>query len=206
MSSSFRSCLASIAIVLTALPAPAKADTYKISVVDMTQDENFQGIDDQGNFIINDANSSFKCGELNGPCFEVFLSGQSPFFTITAPVLNYDNGTPCTIALSPGFGQPQASGVCNNGHEIFGVTTFNPDIHGIYDGLNLSDLVATGLSFDGGYINASGDAVFINGLGDELIFAQDLTSTTPEPSSLYLLGTGCLAMLGTLRRHRRAAQ
>ena len=206
MSSPFRSCFASIAILFTALTPPVKADTYKISVVDMTQDENFQGIDDQGNFVINDANSSFKCGELNGLCFEVFLSWQSPFFTTTTPVLNYDNGTPCAIALSPGFGQPQASGVCNNGHEIFGVTTFNPNIHGIYDGLNFSDLVATGLSFDGGYINASGDAVFINGLGDELIFAQDLTTPTPEPHSLYLLGTGCLAMLGTLRRHRRAAE
>src|SRR6202044_1194703 len=101
MSSSFRSCLASMAIIFIALTASAKADTYKISIVDMTQDENFQGIDDQGNFVVDDANNSFKCGELSGPCFEVFLLGQSPFFTTTAPVLNYDNGSPCTVALSP---------------------------------------------------------------------------------------------------------
>ncbi len=206
MSSSFSSSLAAVLLILPTLLAthPAKADTYKITVVDMTQSENFAGIDDQGDFVVN-ANA-FKCGEQVGdPCFEVFDSGQSPFFVTTAPVLDFDNGVPCTVPVSPALGQPTASGMCNNGHEILSILTSTPGIRGVYDGPDLSDAISTTLSFDGGFINANGDAVFISGLTNELIFAQDLTTAAaPEPGSLYLLGTGGLAMLGTLRRNRRA--
>jgi hypothetical protein len=203
MSSSFRSCFAAIALIVLALSAThtAKADTYKITVVDHTQSENFLGIDDKGDFVVNDSNTSFKCGEIIGdPCFEVFLVGQSPFFSTTAPLLNFDNGASCAVVLDASFApQPTAPGICNNGHEIFGA--FTGTVFGVFDGPNESDLILGG-SFDGGHINANGDAVFIDGLADELIFAQDLTTAaTPEPNSLILFGTGCLSILGALRRY-----
>jgi hypothetical protein len=208
MSSSFRSCLATVAIILTTIVAAhtAKADTYQVTVVEHTQSENFLGIDDKGDFVINDnGTNAIKCGELPGdPCFEVFLVGQSPFFTTTAPVLAFDSGTPCTVVLDASF-PPQlaAPGVCNNGHEIFGF--FTGTIQGVFDGPDVSDLILSPGTFDGGFINANGDAVFIDGIADELIFAQDLsTASTPEPSSLLLLGTGCLSILGTLRRYTRS--
>jgi PEP-CTERM motif len=207
MYSSFRSCFAATALIVLALIAthPAKADTYKITVVDHTQSENFLGIDDKGDFVINDnGNNAIKCGEPAGnPCFEVFLVGQSPFFTTTAPVLAFDNGASCAVVLDASFApQSTALGICNNGHEIFGA--FTGIIQGVFDGPDVSDVILHG-TFDGGHINANGDAVFIDGFADELIFAQDLTTaSTPEPSSLLLLGTGCLSILGTLRRYRRS--
>ena len=203
MSSSFRSCLAACSFLILTLFAahPAKADTYQITVVDMTQNENFLGIDDQGDFVVNDSNNASKCGESFGdPCFEVFLVGQSPFFTATPPVLAFDNGSPCTIALDASFApQLTASGICNNGHEIFGAFS-NTLGFGVWDGPDTSDKILIG-TFDGGFINANGDAVFIDGLVDELIFAEDLTTTIPEPSSLLLFGTGCLTMVGAFRRY-----
>ena len=199
MSSSFRFCSATVAAILltTIIPAhPAKADSYQITIVDETQDEYFVGIDDMGDFVVNESINTFKCGDspLIDQCFEVFLTGQSPFFTTTAPVLDYDNGTKCSIALDASFGPPPlpAPGICNNGHEIFGI------FPGVYVGPDKSDVIFGG-SIDGGDINANGDAVFNDGFVDELIFARDLTTATPEPGSLLLFGTGCLTLIGTVR-------
>jgi PEP-CTERM motif len=118
-------------------------------------------------------------------------------------VLAFDNGTTYSIGLDASFTpQTTANGICNNGHEIFGAFVNG---FGVFDGPDTSDKFFGG-TFDGGFINANGDAVFIDGHDDELIFAQDLTTaSTPEPSSLFLLGTGCLSLLGTLRRYTRSA-
>jgi hypothetical protein len=59
MSSSFSSCVAAIGLALIATH-PAKADTYKITIVDHTQNENFLGIDDKGDFVVNDSNNSLR--------------------------------------------------------------------------------------------------------------------------------------------------
>jgi hypothetical protein len=200
MSSSFRSRLATVAaIILTSIIAahPAKADSYQITLLDITQDETFLGIDDRGDFAINDSNNANKCGESDpsNPCFEVFLIGQSPFFTTTAPVLAFDNGSKCSVALDASFGPPPSPvpGICNNGHEILGA-----GLIGVYDGPDKSDVIFGG-TFDGGDINANGDAVFNDGFFNELIFARDLTTATPEPGSFILFGTGCLTMTGALR-------
>jgi hypothetical protein len=207
MSLSHRCCYAasSLLALVFAAARPAQADSYKVTVVDITQDENFLGIDDKGDFVVNDSNHSSKCGEMSGnPCFEVFLAGQTPYFSPTAPMLTFDNGSSCTVALDASFApQTTASGICNNGHEIFGAV---PTVFAVFDGPDKSDAFYGG-SFDGGFINTNGDAVYIDGLADELIFAQDLTTaSTPEPGSLLLFGTGCLAILGSLRRRytRRA--
>jgi len=187
----FRVAIGLIALV-PICARPAKADTYAIgAVVDNTQDENFLGIDDNGDFIVNDSNNSFQCGELLGsPCFEVFLLDQSPYFSSVAPTLDFNNETPCS------------SGVCsNNGHELFWAWP-TQTVRGIFDGPNLSNLILLNATIDGGFMNPNGDAVFIDGEGNDLIFAYDLsTAPAPEPGSLLLFGTGCLAVLGAARRH-----
>jgi hypothetical protein len=206
----FRSLRPSLAaLALTILPftvsAAALADSYQLTVVSMSQHENFFGIDTNGDFVLNrSADAVNPCGIGYTPCFETFYVGQSsPIVSTSAPALAYDDGTPCSPILFPGF-SPSGGihGVCNNGHAISGGSDA-AHLIGVWDGPDpIANLLLIG-SFDGGAMNAKGDAVFIDGFHDTLDSAFDLTTATPEPSSLILLGTGCLAMLGTFRRFIR---
>jgi hypothetical protein len=204
---SLRPCLAALA--LTVLPftlsSAALADSYLVTVVSHSQHENFFGIDTNGDFVLNlSADSVNPCGINMTPCFETFYVGQPiPIVSTSAPALAYDDGTPCSPILFPGF-SPQGGnhGICNNGHAIVGGSDAQHPI-GVWDGPDpIANLLLIG-SFDGGSMNAKGDAVFIDGFNDTLVSAFDLTTATPEPSSFILLGTGCLSMLGAFRRFTR---
>jgi hypothetical protein len=91
--------------------------------------------------------------------------------------------------------------MCNDGYDIFGGYIGNQ--RAVWSGTNsLMDYV-TGGSFDGGFINSEGDAVFIDGVNDTLVSVVDVPADpapVPEPESLTFVSTGCLAMLAAARR------
>jgi hypothetical protein len=91
--------------------------------------------------------------------------------------------------------------VCNNGYDLPDGDISNK--LAIWTGMDPSSNYLMGGSFDGGFINNRGDAVFIDGLNDTLVSVVDLSTDpapVPEPESLMLVGTGCLALFGAVRR------
>jgi hypothetical protein len=197
----FAVILMAAVFLLTAVSA--FADTFEINVISYTQSEDFYGIDATGDFVVNVSNQlefSASCGRVQkaSSCFETYYVGQqSPVFSTVAPSLSYDDGSKCSVSVGGGL----ISGVCNNGYDIFG--GFIGSQRGIWTGDNPStDFLMNG-SFDGGFINSNGDAVFIDGLNDTLVSVVDVSTDpapVPEPESLIFVGTGLLAVFGTVRR------
>jgi hypothetical protein len=195
-------------------------DSYSVSVVKFTQSEGFYGLDATGNFVVNVSDMmgmpNSSCGGVSGAsaCFATYYVGQAdPAFSVAAPDLNWDGGSACSEASGGGT----ISGICNNGHALLG--GYLGEQRGVWSGTDpLMDFLSDG-SFDGGYINGLGDAVFIDGLHDALVSVVNLSSdsgkgfrtemvaidpaTVPEPQSLMLMGTGLLAAMGVVRRRFR---
>jgi PEP-CTERM motif len=174
----------------------ARADTYQVFKLNSDRPIPY-GIDDSGDVVLEDF--TVNCGGHN-PCFDTYVSGQLVDVSSTAPLLAYDNGTPCSVP-----GAIVGSGLtprCNNGRELFTTNGFggNPEL---LTGTP-TDLVqiSTEAGLDG-LINSLGDVVAIDGAQGYTYEYLDITSrvgVTPEPSTLALFGAGILGAAGMLRR------
>lgn len=195
--------------------AAAFGDSYSVSVVTYSQSEGFYGIDSAGNFVVNVSDKlQYPNGSCGGTakvsnCFATYYVGETnPVFSPFAPELNYDGGSACSVAIGGG----SISGICNNGHELLG--GYLGGLRGVWSGTNpLTDFVSDG-TFDGGFINSAGDAVFIDGLhnalvsvanrpnvGNGALVVRSAPAPVPEPKSLVLVGSGLLvAAFGVVRR------
>jgi hypothetical protein len=195
----------------------AFADSYSVNVVAYTQNENFYGIDTAGDFAVNVSNSlvsaSSSCGGVLGAsqCFATYYVGQEdPVFTTSAPSLAWDNGSSCASGT--------LSGVCNKGHQLLG--GYLDDTRGIWTGTDPLTDYLTGGTFDGGFMNARGDAVFINGATDTLMSVVDTPNLpafnffdaklqvsnpapVPEPASVWLVGMGLMVSCMVSVKRRR---
>lgn len=193
----------------------AFADSYTVNVVTYTQSDSFVGIDTAGDFVVNLTNSLLlypgqTCGGVAGAstCFATYYAGQSnPVVSTALPSLHWDNGARCMVGA--------LSGVCNGEYALLG--GFLNDVRGVWASAagSLTEVVANG-SFDGGYINALGDAVFMDGTHDTLVSVMDShvvpelglrpliadEQPVPEPASVWLVGLGLLASAMLLVRRR----
>ncbi|HZY63187.1 MAG TPA: PEP-CTERM sorting domain-containing protein [Edaphobacter sp.] len=193
------------------------ADRYNLTEVVHTQRETFAAGDDFGNYTIDMTGwmSQFfnrTCGSVENAasCYATYYVGNSaPVMTTYVPALWVDPhpiaGTD-SCALAPGTGFHAYNILCANGHMIFSGEYDLPDgnyLRGIWVGSN-PDVSLDYLgdhSIDGGFMTANGNAYFIDGLNDSLDVALNLdASPIPEPESIFLLGTGLVALLGIARK------
>jgi len=178
----------------------AFADDYTIYQLDNANDRYLVGLTASGEAVIADEN----CGGFGSiTCFKTYENGVEISSSLTAPTLTYDDGTGC--AGPSGFDLSGEEATCNDGRTAF-YSRDNPNNRagGLYIGTptdlsNISSLTSDG--FPDGYLNASGDYLFVDGNTEFIYEAVDTSvATTPEPSGLLLLGTGVMSVAGMVRR------
>ena len=201
--------MAALAIGFFAIPAPAHADTYQIFDLGSADRTGVAGITASGTAVLiyNVPVGAPLC-ETSHICqeYETWVHGVMVNYSPTAPNFVYDNGAPCTVSAS--FLTFSVAGTCNNGHEVYsaGAAATIPYGDATFTGPDpVTDLFTLAPPFISDvYLNSSGDFIYnlshpAGGSG-EYAEAIDLTANTPEPASIFLLGTGLFAFAGTLRR------
>jgi hypothetical protein len=183
-----------LAATLFLVPARVHADIYQIYDLGGTSNGRIiVDIDNLGQVVILNENGGIFTNYLT------YDNGVLVNTTSTLPSLTYDNGAPCSPPA--GFSVPTigAESICNNGFVAFGsFSNPNGDPSGLYTGPVSSLTLIDGVGEATLKLNSFGDLAWTNGLIEENFEAIDLT--TPEPSSLLLVGTGLISLFGVLRR------
>jgi len=196
-------------LMAVAVSAVAHADTYQLFGLGSGDRTNVVGITASGVVVLVYnvpvgaplCLTSHICQE-----YETFVDGVMVKESPTAPALVYDNGSACSVS-APFLSSP-VPGTCNNGHEVYaaslpGMPSYLQDTFTGPD--PVADLFAVGPVFLSDVnLNASGDFVYniSHPTGGSGVFAEaiDLGASTPEPASIVLIGTGVVALAGSLRR------
>jgi len=193
--------IAALFVLLFSAPTASHADTYQIVGLGI-DNVLFYGMDDSGHVVFS---APFSCGDPSQGCYESFLNGTPVSRTSVPPAYAWDY-----VAGSCVFPRP-ASAPClisNNGRTA-GIEVLQPfaDTVFVSSGSNPPQLIVTSVGIGGIFaMDGLGDIVFDNQNLDEWYEAIDLTTaSTPEPTSILLLGTGTIALAGMVLRRKRAA-
>ena len=185
-------CLA-LTLIAGGLTIPAHADTYHIYDLGGADANVSFGITDSGTAVVRGL-----CNNLTDPtqtfCYTTYTDGTKTAYSDTVPTLTFDNGVACDphgLDIEPG------SGRCNGRYNAYNTI---PDPHPgeLMVGLIGAETAIPSYAADNVLLNDIGDVFWVDPSREEIYEAV----VTPEPSTLALLGTGCLGFAGGAFRRR----
>jgi hypothetical protein len=206
------SATVAVVVMLSSVTRPALADSYSIVDLGDANGHGIYGIDTAGDVVIWGTSG---CGPSAFYCYVTYVNGAATSDGSIAPILAYDNGTPCG---STPAGFHASKEMCNGGWTGMG-SVYNPngDPNGVYFGSGSElDFIHSG-SADQVFLNSTGDFAWTDGTDEEMYELIETSGpvltdvpvqpyldpvTTPEPRSLLLVATGLIWVAVMLRRSK----